>query len=292
VSMRSVTDFLLHRTGSTRSVAIARILFALLVWSELGSEFRVVSSLGVPWQLPIATVVWVGTVGMLLGVWSRLSCAVTGLTLLSAWWVLGEQGGDIHFRRHHVYALAMGITMLALTPCGRSFSVDRVLAVRRARAEGAPIPEERGDLWALTLVQLQVAAIYLFAAYDKSDPYFGVHFEQAMRMHLFGAIPLSDATESFLDLCAYASVALEYVLPFTLVWRRTRTLSIVVAVAFHTSIYLLLSVGTFTCTMFVFFLLYIDPATIHRWIDDMVAPERGEGSEPPVEESPAYRAAG
>lgn len=265
--------------GSTRQVSLLRILLVLLIWTELGNRFRLVGSLGHEPLQWIALLCWVLTPLMLLGIKARLSTGLVGLVLLFAWQFQGLAQGDIHFTRHHVYTLAISSFWLAFTPCGGSFSWDRLRSVRRARAEGTPVPAEHGKLWGLWLLRLQIAAMYLFAAWDKSDPWFAKHFEQAMRRHVLGGEFFSETSIAMLDVMANTSVALEYALPFTLLWRPTRNLSLVVGIGFHFLIYWWLSVATFSATMVALYLVFLDPDEVHAFIDELVAsPTRTEAA--------------
>lgn len=251
----------LTHVGSTRAVSLVRLLLPLLVWTELGKMLRLVESLGVPWKVPLSFAVGASSLAMLLGWHARLASLATGASVLGCWWLLGEVGGDIDFVRHHVYALGIASVWLSLTPCGGSFSVDRALATRR----GQPT-EETGDLWATLLIRMQVVAIYLFAAYDKTDGVFGAHYEQTMRAHLFGSDRLPQTLLDALHTVAYASVALEWLLPLALLWRPTRTVALIAGVGFHFLVYWTLSVGTFSSTMVVLYLAFVDPQVVHRWV--------------------------
>ena len=70
--------------------------------------------------------------------------------------------------------------LLALSPCGRSFSWDRYRALAQAR-DARDIPPEYGDLWPQRLIALQLAALYFWAAVDKTNWSFlsGERLEQA-----------------------------------------------------------------------------------------------------------------
>jgi hypothetical protein len=252
-----MTDSLLVRPGSTRAVSLVRVLVALLIWSEFGDTFRLVSSFHDPAKLALGTTVWLGSFAMLAGWWSRAASLVTGVTLLTCWQVLGELGGDDHFRRHHVYTLAVTATLLSLTPCGGSFSLDRVRA-------GSP--PEVGDLWAVTLIKLQVVAMYLWAAYDKSFPAFRYRMEHYTSDHYFGAEHPGPWFATAMMVAGYGSVVLEYALPFALWWPRSRPVALVAGVLFHAVLYWTLSVATYTCTMFTLYVLFVDPSTVHRWL--------------------------
>lgn len=263
-------DGLASFPGSTRAVSVVRILWVLLVWAEFGSTFRLHESIGAPDKLVLAAVLWLGSIAMLVGAWSRLASAVTGGVLLGSWMWLGELGVDDHFRRHHVYTLAIVAALLAATPCGGSFSLDRLWEVRAARASGRSPPSEHGDLWATRLVQLQVAAMYLWAAYDKTSPVFGQRMEMYTSSYYFGAEHPGVWFSWAMAVAGYGSVVLEYVLPFALWFPRTRVAAVVAGVVFHAVIYWTLSVATYSCSMFVLYLLFLDPAAVHARIDELV----------------------
>ena len=63
-------------------------------------------------------------------------------------------------------------SLLALTPCGRSLSVDRWLAMRAAERRGEAPPPELGPLYGQRLLAMQVSAVSLFAVWDKLTPGF------------------------------------------------------------------------------------------------------------------------
>jgi hypothetical protein len=272
----SLLDRVLYAPGSTRAVSLVRIAWALLVWTEFGATFRLHSSIGDPLKLGLSFVVWTGSTAMLLGFRSRWAAGITGAALAASWIGLGEIGGDDHFRRHHVYTLVIVSLMLAATPCGGSFSLDRLRIVRDARAAGAPVPPERGDLWATHLVQLQVAAMYLWAAWDKSSPAFHQRMEMYTSDFYFGAEHPGPWYAVVMGIAGYGAVALEYVLPFALWWPRTRTAALLAGVLFHAVVYWTLAVATYTCSMFVLYMLFVDPEHVHRTIDELLGRESPE----------------
>lgn len=263
-------DALLSWPGSTRAVSLLRICWALLIWSEFGETFRLFESV-FPWyKLVLSLVVWVGSSAMLVGASSRLACAVTGAALLVCFLVLGEYGGDDHFRRHHVYTLSFIPILLALTPCGGSFSLDRLRLVRCAQQDNTSAAPEQGDLWAVRLVQMQVVAMYLWAAYDKT--FWGFH--ERMEMYAseiyFGAEHPGSWFALAMGIAGYGAVLLEYVLPFALLHPKTRLWALVSGVAFHALIYWTLSVATYTVVMFSLYLAFLDPKSVHALIDDLL----------------------
>jgi hypothetical protein len=59
------------------------------------------------------------------------------------------------------------LVLLAITPSGRSLSIDRALAVRAARAAGREPPPERMPWWQLELFVILAASMYLWIGHDS-----------------------------------------------------------------------------------------------------------------------------
>ena len=76
------------------------------------------------------------------------NCYATAVNCLVAYYGFGFYGGVDHWTGHHTYTAVAGSVLLAMTPCGRSWSVDRWWAVRRAERGGRAPPPERGHLFA------------------------------------------------------------------------------------------------------------------------------------------------
>ena len=80
---------------------------------------------------------------------------------------VGRSGAMFSWTHHHTTLLAYAVAMLALTPCGNSLSLDRFLAVGRARRADRPPPSDRGPLWAVPLLGVLTSTVYLWGAVDK-----------------------------------------------------------------------------------------------------------------------------
>ncbi len=135
----------------------------------------------------------------------------------------------------------MAVTLLALTPCGRSYSVDRYLAVVRAEKSNQPPPEERGNLLGLRLMVVQLTVLYFFSALDKTNFGFlsGARLEHIFLYYLFGFRLSRAAGFAWLAmLVAMVVVVLEYALAFGLPFERTRRYMLLPGLAFHAVIVL------------------------------------------------------
>ena len=118
---------------------------------------------------------------MFVGYLSRLACFATGLSVL-ALYVAGPVTQTAGWAHHHVYLLAVACLLLAMTDCGRSYSIDRLRAVNAA-GRAQPMrddPLEYGSLLGQRLIALQLSAMYFWTAIDKTDRAFlsGERLEQ------------------------------------------------------------------------------------------------------------------
>jgi hypothetical protein len=183
--------------------------------------------------------------------------------------------------------LAFSTLLCAFTPCGRSYSLDRWLAVRRAERAAKEPPAERGNVWGLRLVALQVCLVYFFAAYDKSNLAFlsGERMEHYLMWYYLGShYPGWPGFHSLMMIASVFTVALEYALAFGLLVPRARRWLVPAGLALHASFYVILPVATYSLTMVTLYLALFDPDAVHRVLDRMqgyrgLAPDRFEKPE-------------
>ena len=264
-------DWALHTEASTRSSALLRLALVPVIWSRFARELLVFRDLS-PSYLALSLSFFVFTTAMFVGVFSRLSTLATGLVLLTIHHYFGLELGREPWTHHHVYALAAGTFLCAATPCGRSYSLDRWRALRRAEARGEAPPPERGNVWGLRLIALQVCTIYLFAALDKTNLGFlsGDRMEHYLAWYYFGSeVPRSAWFHALMCASAVVTVVLEYALAVGLLFRRSRRWLIIPGLLLHGLFYVLLPVSTYTATMWVLYLAFLDPDAVHRWLERM-----------------------
>lgn len=255
--------------GSTRSAALIRIGLALNLWARFGSELSVWQARS-PVGTALAVVFWLSSGAMLVGAWSQITALIAGLCvslMIAAWPTLG---GDEGWSHHHVVLLATATILIAMAPCGRSYSLDRWRALRKAAAAGDPPPREHGPWWALRLIVIQLTVVYFFTALDKSHLAFlsGARIEHYFLTYYWGSEPPRNAWWHWL--CAAigtGTLLLEYSLCVGLPFARTRRYLVWPGIALHGVFYLVLPVRTFTATVWVMYLAYFDPDEIHRVID-------------------------
>lgn len=266
---RFVEGVLLHE-GSTRAVGLLRVLLALLAWGRFADDVLPVRSFE-PERLLLSVVFFLTTSLMLLGFYARISTAAAGVTLLSMVFWFGHNGVE-PWGHHHTTILALAVAILALTPCGGSYSVDRWLAVSRAERAGAPIPAEKGPLWAVPLLGFLVSTVYFWSAVDKTTWAFlsGDRLEAILMSLYFGSdYPDLPGFGALCALMGFSTVVLEFVLPIGLWIRPWQKFLMPLGLVLHALFYWILPVSTFTLTMWALYLAFLDPEVVHRAIDRM-----------------------
>ncbi|TPK96087.1 hypothetical protein FJ567_22125 [Mesorhizobium sp. B2-4-16] len=262
--------------GSSRSSALIRIGLAMLFWSRWAGElllYRDQSAIG----LFLAANFFVATALLFVGYQSRAAAVWAGSVGLVMYYYFGFQLGREPWTHHHTYLLAVAALLVALTPCGRSYSLDRYLAVAHAERMGVVPPAERGNLWGLRLIVVQLSVLYFFAAFDKTSYAFlsGARIEQIFLWFYAGSdYPAGLAFPA--TIVSFGVVALEYGLALGLPFRATRRYLILPGLAFHAIIYLTLPVYTFSATMALLYLAYFDADAV----DKIIARLQGIGPTP------------
>ncbi|TIW01862.1 MAG: hypothetical protein E5V74_13205 [Mesorhizobium sp.] len=260
--------------GSSRSSALIRIGLAMLFWSRWAGELLLYRDQS-PAGLFLAANFFLATTLLFIGYHSRLAAVWTGSVGLAMYYHFGFDLGREPWTHHHAYLLAVAALLIALTPCDRSYSLDRYLAVTRGERAGVPPPAERGNLWGLRLIVVQLSVLYFFAAFDKSNQAFlsGARLEQIFLWFYAGSdYPAGLAWPA--TIVSAAVVVLEYCLAFGLPFRATRRYLVLPGLAFHAIIYVTLPVYTFSATMALLYLAYFDADAV----DKVIARLQGTGS--------------
>jgi len=259
----SVIGRVMTRTGSASSAGLLRILLALLVWAQWAGPMRGIHLMGEIDRLAVSAIFWVVTPFMLLGWYSRTSTAVVGLGLLANH-VVSSEFTRFHGVDRDPWFLVVAVCLLALTPCGAAFSVDRWRARRRgiapARAEGA--------LWAWPLLTVHLVIMHLSMAVAMAQPVFlnGTRLHQHLMYTTFGSVSPgwlepACALAAPVLLVANAALALGYVVP------RLRTAAVGFSVVFHSLLFVVLPAGVYTLYVMAMGLAVLDPEAVHRAID-------------------------
>ena len=265
----SSLDAALARTGSTRPLALFRIAIAALCYMRFGPELSLhLAETSFQIVVSLSFFAFVGL--MLIGWMARAACAASAGVLAILYLQIGWTEVQPGWTHHHHYMLLIAAVLLSFAPCGRSFSLDAVLARRRAEAAGEAPSEETGPLAVQTLLVLQLCAMYLWTAVDKTTLGFlsGDRLERIFEWTHAGTplYPLLTAPW-FTSSASVAVVILEYVLPVLILTRKRLGVAFAIAFALHGGFYLLLPVQTYSATALAFYLLIARPGDVHAFID-------------------------
>jgi hypothetical protein len=271
-ALRAAWSWGVDAEGSTRPVALLRIATVLLIWTKWGAVGALFVHFPDPEQLAMGAVFYVVTGLMLVGFHARLSTFLTAVLIGYGYHVLGLEGGDRSWVHHHTSLLKHVTWLLVLTPCGRSLSVDRLLAVRRARREGTPPPPERAPLWGQRLIALQAASVYFWATMAKLTWGFvsGARMEAIFAEYYFGAdIPDALWLHALAAAISITTVLLEATLSLAVLWPRIQWWALPCGAFMHLMFYMLLPVSTYSATMIAIYVVVLPPERVHRVLDDL-----------------------
>ena len=257
-------------TGSTRAAALMRLALAVIAITRFGGEIGFYQAQS-PIAILFAGLFFLFVAMMFVGYLSRLACFATGLSVLVLYLsgALTQTAGWAH---HHVYLLALACLLLAMTDCGRSYSIDRLRAINAAR-RAQPMrddPPEYGSLLGQRLIALQLSAMYFWTAIDKTDRAFlsGERLEQTFTWIYSGrALEFVLAYPGLIAALSVIVVIVEYLLAVAILVPRWRPWALPLGLALHASFYLMLPVHTYSATAMVLYLALLDPARVHIFID-------------------------
>jgi hypothetical protein len=281
-SLKQRLETVLTAEVSSRSLGLLRIFAALSIWVEFAS----------PWvahRMDDYVGTWLLAWGVLIPIW----LVIFGFKTRAAATIVALSFAGLHL----YYGIHVGIeklvypvqqfqvaVLLAVTPCGRSLSVDRALEVRRARREHRAAAPETVQWWWLELFILQAASVYLWQAIDGCDPAWldGTKLEIYI-MQWYGTADIFELHPRFHDLVvglAWTATVLEFVIAFGLVIRRTRPYVMWIAALFVFVHMLAFSHNYATSYMYLLMLTLliacVPPAWIHQLVSLQAKPTRGE----------------
>lgn len=274
-SVLFVWNWLVHTEGSTKSLALVRIALALNCWSRWGDEHLLFQDLN-PEAFTVSVLFFVSSALALVGLFTRIATALLAFTTGYFVNVVGHIYGNDHYVHHHTTLLATACLLLALSPSGRSLSVDRWLSLRRWSKSGeAPkdFPRERANLWAMRLMALQVASVYFWGAYDKCSPAFlsGARMTHYLMNFYTGPAELEWSGWGVLILLlSGGSVLLEFALAFGLFFKKGRRILVIPGVLLHGLFYVTLPVATFSATMWALYFAVFDPEEVENVFELLV----------------------
>jgi len=266
--------------GSTRPLGLMRIAIATIVFVRFANEVSLYQGDSLSFVL-LGLAFFGLTSMMLVGFKAQAACTGVAITLMTMHFCMGKVHGYPGWSSHHIYILVVSVCLLALSPCGRSFSWDRYRALAQAR-DARDIPPEHGDLWPQRLIALQLAALYFWAAVDKTNWSFlsGQRLEEAFIWSFTGrALEPLISLGAILAVLSIIVVVVEYFLAFAIFVRRWQAFVLPLGLALHAAFYVLLPVNTYSATVMVLYLALLDPDAVHRFLDRMIQ-NHGQGHSP------------
>jgi hypothetical protein len=224
-------------------------------------------------RMVFALIFFLATGMMFVGLWTRVSSAVSALTVAGLVYYFGHFRGIEAWTHHHTSLLMMSTVLIALTPCGRSFSVDRYLAVKRAEKHGVAPPEEHGELWGLRLIQVLLFCVYFWASVSKLSPGYlsGERMQHLLMQLYFGSTYPSWPGFALLCLAmAWGALVSEIALAFGLFVPRWLKYLIPLGILLHASFYIVFPVSTFSLNMILLYLAFVPVGWVHEGLDEMM----------------------
>jgi len=263
--------------ASSRSSALIRIGLVFVIWARFAAAARPWDS-DFGWPTLFSLVFFVATVAMLIGYKARISTFVTGVLAISFYYFFGVVLGHEPYTHHHTYWIGIATLFCALTPCDKSYSLDRWLAVRQARKEGRQPPREEGNVWGLRLIVVQLTMMYFWTAIDKLRNYDFVSGERLQSIFMTRYVHFGHWLEWLWPfiVMSWIVILLEFALAFGMPFRATQRYLVIPGLLLHGFFFALLPVGTYSITIVLLYLAYFDPNQVHRVIDELsgVPPSR------------------
>jgi hypothetical protein len=291
-------DRVWHAEGSTLSLGLFRLLFAFSLFQEVRttrakSLFAIEGGFHLPYRFvpdligPVTEAtfhllhVLQYPLIVLLGVGLLMRPAIVGLLVLQGYVFFS----DALNYRNHPYFFLLVLVMLLCSPADESVSIKSLL--RGDRRRESTFDALTGPLRPMTfqrMIMVQFSLVYFLSGLQKLNPSFLdgrlLAYVLERTAHTWGAWPVlpgglweGAAAIQFHDLVLHpvvimaaslVTVALEFVLPFTLWFPRTRSISIVVGIGFHLAILVTMGITVFSYAMMACYLLFLDPETLPR----------------------------
>lgn len=253
---------LVQRRGSQVPASLLRVLLPSIAWARFAEELLPCHDVTNAHHVLLSIAFFGTSTWMLVGFGGRAGgLAFAAVLDYMVFWLGRTTVPD--WGHHHTTTLAYAVTYTALLDNTAALSVDRWLET--ARDAGAAL--RRGATWPYRVLALQISSIYFWSAIDKTERPFldGSRLIQIfveVYWHSDWVVPAPLWTVA--AIAAWIVVVIEYLLPFTLWFRRTRAASVAVGVTLHAMFYVLLPVGTFSVTMIACYLAYFDPDEVER----------------------------
>lgn len=277
--------WLCETEGSTRAVALIRMAIVANAWARWSDEHVIYRNLD-PETVVVGLLFFFSSTLTFFGLFTRVASLVFAATTFHFVYVVGHLRGHEPYVHHHTTLLAWAALLVALSPAGRSLSIDRWLSLRRAERRGDPPPPEIGNLWAQRLMVVQISSVYVWGAIDKSNLAFasGARMTHYLMYYYTGPTELTDISPllaGVMPIAGALTLALEWGLGFGLFFRRTRRWLVIPGLLLHGAFYFALSVFTFTTTMWALYLACFEPDEVDAAFTRLLGATPTNPKEPP-----------
>jgi hypothetical protein len=166
---------------------------------------------------------------------------------------------DVTNYLNHYYFISIVAFLMMLLPANRRFSLDVKL--------GWTTPSSTCPRWAIGAIRLQLGLVYFFAGIAKINYHWliqgqplAVWLRPRFEMPLIGPLFLK---EWFILAMAWFGMIYDILIPFLLLWRKTRIAAYIAVLFFHIFTYLLFPIGMFPFIMILSTLIFF-PGTWHQ----------------------------
>ena len=194
-----------------------------------------------------------------IGLWSRISALVVFLTFVSI-----DHRNPILLNSGDSF-LRIGLFFLIFSNAGDAFSVDRLIRLARGKEFG-PLPMKAQ--WAMRLIQLQLAFVYLYAfAWKAMGPMWlaGTAVYYTARLQEFWRFPVPYIFEHMwtIKLWAWSTLVIEFSLG-VLIWvKELRYVVLLGGVLLHAGIDYSMNIPLFGFIMVSAYITFVDARDLH-----------------------------
>jgi hypothetical protein len=251
--------------GSTRQLGLMRITLAWLLWSTWGYGFVFHFDLH-PDRIALGASFFAATWLLFIGFASRFAAAWAAVTMLATTLQLGEPTWTIWSEQHRQLTM-LRTGLFTLSPSGRSLSLDRWFALRRAERRGEPAPAERAPLWTLLLIRVFAGTVLLVTTLSFCDAAW-LSGEPAARA-LFGGTRVGAVAPLWATLIAWGLLAAHGFVTVGVWLPPTKGVALALGGTMYLLLYVALPLATLSLTVCWLLFAFVSAEAVHRGIDRM-----------------------
>lgn len=196
-----------------------------------------------------------------IGLWSRVSAIVLALGIITLHHRNAAilHGGDLVLRMCAIY--------VALSPCGKAVSVDRLIALWKGKAPAIP---ELVSIWPQRLVQFQIGLVYFTTVWHKA---FGTYWRDGtatwypLHLNEFDRFWLPGFMEEgfFVPITTYGTLAVELALGTVVFFKAWRKWALIGGVGLHLFIEYAMNIPLFAFLMITSYLSFYEGDEVSGW---------------------------